>query len=386
MKILKIKQKNFFYLYKYYILKISLFAQCMYPPRNEWIKNNTYFLIKELCKYTDIELISHAPKEKSTLNIEKNVSVNYFFKLSNSKIIQIFHTLVWTFKTLKFFLSKKIDIILVQYLETSFLPALFLLSVFKKNIKLYITIYSTDELNIWYKRLFLKMINKKVKKFILISPFLIDYIKDIVDTWKWEIIPIWYDKNRYLKYSDFSKRDKKTILFCAWIIKESWSFMMVDLAKIMPEFNFIFALRKFNKKSEKEYKELTNYINKNQIKNIEIKRNISNMENLLSGVWCLVLPLQDINIKMVIPVSLLEAMARGTICFVSDLENLKCLVKNEENAIVFDKTNVQELKYKINQFINDERIAQNAYEFWKNYPDYVTIGKLYFKLLNNPKC
>jgi hypothetical protein len=38
---------------------------------------------------------------------------------------------------------------------------------------------------------------------------------------------------------------------------------MVDLAKEMPDYNFIFAMRKFNKKSEDEVKKLKEYININ---------------------------------------------------------------------------------------------------------------------------
>jgi len=38
---------------------------------------------------------------------------------------------------------------------------------------------------------------------------------------------------------------------------------MVDLAKIMPDYNFIFAMRKFNKKSEDELGLLNEYIKKN---------------------------------------------------------------------------------------------------------------------------
>jgi len=65
-------------------------------------------------------------------------------------------------------------------------------------------------------------------------------------------IPLSYDTKRYLKYADFSKRDTKKILFSAGIIRQAGSFVMVDLALSMPEYQFIFALRQFNQKSESE--------------------------------------------------------------------------------------------------------------------------------------
>jgi hypothetical protein len=56
---------------------------------------------------------------------------------------------------------------------------------------------------------------------------------------------------------------------------------MVDLASIMPDYKFIFALRQFNKKSEDELELLQTYIKEKKVKNIEIRRNIEKMENLL---------------------------------------------------------------------------------------------------------
>jgi hypothetical protein len=67
-------------------------------------------------------------------------------------------------------------------------------------------------------------------------------------------------------------------------VPESGSFFMVDLAKIMPEYNFIFTLREFNQKSENEFKQLKKYIEKSKVKNIDILRNIDNMEQVLSEV------------------------------------------------------------------------------------------------------
>jgi glycosyltransferase involved in cell wall biosynthesis len=66
---------------------------------------------------------------------------------------------------------------------------------------------------------------------------------------------------------------------------------------------------------------------------------------------------------MLIPVALLEAMARGTICFVSDLPNLKLLVSDGINAIIFDKNNIFDLKEKIIKNINREDLSKEAYNF-----------------------
>ena len=87
------------------------------------------------------------------------------------------------------------------------------------------------------------------------------------------------------------------------------------------------------------------------------------MEDLLGTVGALILPLQDIHIKMLIPVALLEAMARGTLCFVSDLPNLVCLVSDQKNAIVFKKDNIFDLQQKIVQNMDNDTIRTNAYLF-----------------------
>lgn len=367
-------------------MKVALLAQCMYYPWNEGIKNNSLFLAKELKNKVNLEIISHKPYNKQIKEDTEtlDLKINYLLSLSDNKFLQLWYFFLDWFKVLFFMLKKGINIISVQYLETSFLFPLFLLILFKKNIKIILTLYSTDELRIWYKKIFLKLFKNKFKKIIIISQYLRDEVRTL-----WfkdediEYIPLSYDKQRYCHLADFEKRNKKTILFSAWIRKEAGSFFMVDLAKIMPDYHFIFTLRQFNKKSEDELSLLMNYIEQKKVKNIEIRRNISNMEKVLWEVWCLVLPLQDIHIKMLIPVALLEAMARGTICFVSDLPNLKVLVDDKKNAIIFKKNNPLDLKDKINSFIKSEEISLSSFKFGEKFPDYTQIWKQYFTLRKN---
>jgi hypothetical protein len=54
---------------------------------------------------------------------------------------------------------------------------------------------------------------------------------------------------------------------------------------------------------------------------------------------------------MLIPVALLEAMARSTLCFVSDLPNLELLIQDKTNAIIFRKNSLRDLQEKIVKYI-----------------------------------
>jgi glycosyltransferase involved in cell wall biosynthesis len=86
---------------------------------------------------------------------------------------------------------------------------------------------------------------------------------------------------------------------------------------------------------------------------------------------------------MLIPVALLEAMARWTICFVSDLPNLKILVSDKKNAVIFKKDDIVDLKEKIKKYIDNESISKWAYQFWKDFSDYKEIWDKYINLLNS---
>ena len=363
-------------------MRLALLAQCMYAPWIEWIKNNSLLLAKELNQKLDLEIISHKPHQYTDDPSLKDLKINYLLNLSDNTYLQLRYFLAWAVRTLLFAYKKKITLFSIQYLETSFLCPLLFLILFKWNTQFVLTLYSTDELKIPYKRRFLQCFKYKFKKVIIISEYLREEVKKI---WfkdsEIEYIPLSYDKSRYSLLADFEKRDKKTILFSAWIIKEAGSFFMVDLAEAMPEYKFIFALRQFNKKSEDELKILTEYISRKQAKNIEIRRNIYNMDELLWSVGCLILPLQDIHIKMLIPVALLEAMARWTICFVSDLPNLKLLVQDRENAIIFKKDNIYNLREKIEEYICNKSISLEAYQFWRDFPNYHSIGQKYFNII-----
>jgi len=360
---------------------ILFFAQQIYYPWIEWVKNNSINICKWLNKKIKVNIISHKWKNnKKDFDTIFWVDVFYLLHLNDNKIIQFFYFFYDAFKSLYFIFKTKPKKIFVQYLDTSYILSLILIKIFNRKIDIYLTIYSTDELSIWYKIKFLKYY--KFNKIIIISEYLRDKIlklwyknKNII------YIPLSYDKTRYLNFANFEKRDKKTILFTAWSIKEAWSFLMVDLAKNMSDFNFIFAMRKFNKKSEDEVLKLREYIKIKWVKNIEIKRNIERMEDLLWNVGALVLPLQDINIKMLVPVALLEAMARWTICFVSDLENLKILVTNNINAVIFNKNNIIDLKEKIIKNIDNNDLALNAYKFAWKYPSFDEIIRKYYNLI-----
>ena len=73
------------------------------------------------------------------------------------------------------------------------------------------------------------------------------------------------------------------ILFSAGIVKEAGSFFMIDLAKKMPEYKFIFTMRKFDKKSEGEFDTLTKYIKEKNVKKSSQSLVLSNILFLFSG-------------------------------------------------------------------------------------------------------
>lgn len=363
-------------------MKIAIFAQNMYPPRIEGIKNNSYFLASELSKQFDVKVISHRPRKNLSHDSISWFSVDYLLKVGNNRFNNFVYYFIGAFKSLFFLYKEQISIINFQYLETSFIVPMFIISLLKPNAKFILTLYSTDEVTVWYKKRVLKILKFKLKKIVIVSNYLESPLRDLWFKIKNIVhIPLSYDKRRYLHCADFAKRDKKTILFSAWPIQSAWSFLMVDLALLMPDFHFIFAMRKFNQKSERELGLLYDYIQKTWVKNIEVQRNISQMEDLLWRVWALVLPLQDINIKMLTPIALLEAMARWTICFVSDLPNLIELLGNSKAAILFRKSDVVDLKRKILKYIDSEDISHCAFAFAQKIPSYAEISQQYLSLI-----
>lgn len=371
-------------------MKVTIFAQNMYAPWIEGVKNNSLLLLRELKQSLDsIEIISHRSQEGEG-NVEKSniedVPVYHYLEQSDNKWKQLWLFMRGWLRSLKHIRNNKPDVISFQYLEIWFILPMFLLAIFCRGTKFVLTIYATDELEHWYKVLTLKLLRKKFKKIVVISELLRPLVKDIWfsdDDIVW--IPISFDKKRYSQLANFANIDRKTILFSAGPVYAAGSFLMVDLAKTMPEYKFLFTMRQFNKRSEDELDILKKYIEVKWVTNIWIERNLENMEEILWKVWALVLPLQDIHIKMLIPVALLEAMARGVLCFVSDLPNLRSLVKNEKNAIVFEKDNILDLKRKIINYMNDDDIRLEAYNFGQSFPDYPEIATKYLNIFQSLK-
>ena len=361
--------------------KILFFAQQIHAPWIEWVKNNSINICQGLSRKMNLDIISHKWSHNSLdSDTFDNVKVYYLLTLRDNKILQFAYLISWGFRSLFFVLKNKPKKIFVQYLDTSYLFTLILIRIFKPRMKIILTLYSTDEVHIWYKRIFLKYF--PLKKVVIISEYLRPLIKELWYKNKDIIhIPLSYDRERYLKYTSPKNRNKKKILFSAWPIQEAGSFFMVDLAKIMPDYTFIFTLREFDAKSEGEVELLKKYIKQEWVKNIEILRNIENMPELLSEVWAFVLPLQTTNVKMLVPVALLEALARWTLCFVSDLPHLKKLVKHTKEAIIFDRKDISDLQKKMKKYIDSETIPKNAFEFAEKYPSFDDIVKEYYKLI-----
>ena len=228
---------------------ILFFAQRIHAPWIEWVKNNAIEICEWLNKKIKVHIISHRwPENNLDSDTLRWVDVHYLLKLHSNKVLQLFFLIVWWFQSLFFILKTKPEKIFVQYLDTSYLFPLLLIKIFRPKLEVFLTLYSTDEVNIWYKKVFLKYFS--FKKIIITSEYL---RTSVLELWYEDtdiiFIPLSYDKERFLKYWDFKKRDKKVILFSAGIEKEAGSFFMIDLAKKMPEYKFIFTMRKFDKKS-----------------------------------------------------------------------------------------------------------------------------------------
>ena len=69
-------------------MKLALFAQCMYAPWIEWIKNNSLLLAKELNQKLDLEIISHKPHQYIDDPNLKNLKVNYQLNHSDNPYLQ----------------------------------------------------------------------------------------------------------------------------------------------------------------------------------------------------------------------------------------------------------------------------------------------------------
>lgn len=368
-------------------MKIILFAQNMYAPWIEWVKNNSLLLLQELRQFMEIEIITHRALEGEGSSEESDIEgipVHHYLEVSDNKWKQLW--LYWKgwLRSYKHIRNSQTSIICFQYLEISYIVPMFLLAIFCPKIKFVLTIYASDELEHWYKHLTLTILRRKFKRIVIISEHLRLAFKDL---WfsdndiVW--IPVSFDKKRYANLADFSQQDRKAILFSAGPVREAGSFFMVDLAKAMPDYRFLFAMRQFNKRSEDELDILKKYIEVQWVTNIGIERNLEKMEDVLWRVWALILPLQNVHIKMLIPVALLEAMARGTLCFVSDLPNLRSLVKDGDNAVVFEKDNILDLKQKIIHYMDDERIRTSAYNFGQAFPDYPEIAQKYLTIFQS---
>ena len=66
------------------------------------------------------------------------------------------------------------------------------------------------------------------------------------------------------------------------------------------------------------------------------------------------------------PLSLLEAMSYGNCCLVSDIEECASVV--EDKAIVFEKSNVEDLRKKLQEACDDEEMVEN---YKKNAADFI---------------
>ncbi|WP_447971738.1 glycosyltransferase [Nitrospira sp. M1] len=127
-------------------------------------------------------------------------------------------------------------------------------------------------------------------------------------------------------------------------------FLMLNAAKHMPDVQFVFVWR------EKNLPELQEHIHRLQVKNVEVKNGVIEMDQVYQSVHATILPGLEYHSIKPSPHSGIESLAWGKPVLVSAPSSLAPLVAKFQCGLVFEP-NVESLKTAIQQLI-------------KNYDDY----------------
>jgi hypothetical protein len=69
-------------------------------------------------------------------------------------------------------------------------------------------------------------------------------------------------------------QETKTVLYLSSAEKSAGAYTMLNAAKLLPDYKFTLAIRKFGAKEEVEFEKFSNELAKSGLKNVEIKRTL----------------------------------------------------------------------------------------------------------------
>ena len=231
----------------------------------------------------------------------------------------------------------------------------------------------------WIYRFFLKKIRKKV----IVAPNLEEfYIKFNINKKSYIVAPNGVDLNEFEKVEknkdiwkeefDFSVNDR-VILYVGHFYQWKGVYTLLDSAKFLKRDDIKLVLIGG---TEIDQKNLSNYIEKEQISNVYVKNFILHKEVIkyLKSADILILPntaKEERSSKYTTPVKLFEYMASEVPIIASELDSFSRYLKNEKNVLFFQADDASDLARKIIKIIDNkqlsESIAKNALDCVQKY-------------------
>lgn len=298
--------------------KIAVFAPEIHEPFIEGVQKASWMIVNELAiSDTDVFLYTQKSYGTDAGPANERVHITYAFNTGRIRIVKYLSWMFSSFSLARNILRLRVRMLLVFSLDWPFIPVLATLCFFSK-INIRVIMFSTREVGSVGK-IFLKLFGNRIENYFVSSLRIKEMLIALsVDSTRILFLPVHFTKST-LPEVEHVERNKKTVLYLSSAEEEAGIETMLDAAALLPDFTFTLAIRDFEDLQKGRYNWLARTIVSRNLKNVNVKQNLSNVRDELRATGAVVLPPLTEDYSMALPLVLLEAFENSTPVVTSNL-------------------------------------------------------------------
>ena len=207
-----------------------------------------------------------------------------------------------------------------------------------------------------------------------------------IDTEKFTITPTSFNKKQFLLENDILPK-YKIILMVAGYREEKRHIDAINAFQLLRNKYSNIMLICVGDNRIKERNQLQDYLNKNNIQNIKLFL-ANEVGEIRKFYWCSDIFTLTSNKVETFPISVLEAMASGLPCVITNIGGANNLIINNLNGILCEANNVNDIKEKWEITLNniDNYNKETIRNIVINNYSIITSSNEYINIFNNKKC
>jgi hypothetical protein len=361
--------------------RIAILAPEIHPPFIEGVQKTAWLFIQEfLRQQKEVFVFTEQSFGTRELPIPPLLHLNYWFTISK---IKLYKYIAWKrdgWRIMRELRKQNIKQVYVFSLDLPFFFTLVWIFLWTSDIQVVLAIFSPREIT-FLGKWFLKMFKHKFYRYTVRSQYLQKRLLSLgVSSEKIVQILPFPNKQLFTSSKPALQKRSHSVAYLSNAEATAGVYDIVALAKVLPEYDFTIAIRKFSEAEEIKVKEVEQKIADEKLPNVVLRRTIEDMVTFLGETETVILPVIDENASMDMPMVMVEALARKSFVIVRTLSLFEELIQRK--CVVGFSTS-DELKKMVELPSDDKKgYSEQGFSWITTLPEVSEAVQLYTDLFN----